>query len=173
MEHDALLTESPQADAPQFLAQAPAGLLILHGNRLEWLLEAVLDWLQRQPLPPLEEELLLVQSNGIAEWLKRSLAERSGICAATRVELPARFLWRCYRAVLGPAGVPRRSPLDEAPLVWRLMRCLPQVAGQPDFEPLAQYLAADDSDAQALSRRLRLAPRLAELYDEYQVSPAP
>ncbi|MBP7520543.1 MAG: exodeoxyribonuclease V subunit gamma [Leptothrix sp. (in: Bacteria)] len=171
MEHDALLTESPQADAPQSLAQAqaPAGLLILHGNRLEWLLEAVLDWLQRQPLPPLEEELLLVQSNGIAEWLKRSLAERSGICAATRVELPARFLWRCYRAVLGPAGVPRRSPLDEAPLVWRLMRCLPQVAGQPDFEPLAQYLAADDSDAQALSRRLQLAQRLADLYDEYQV----
>jgi hypothetical protein len=57
---------------------------------------------------PLEEEVLLVQSNGMAEWLKMALATAGGVCAATRVELPARFLWRAYRQVLGRAAVPTR-----------------------------------------------------------------
>lgn len=52
------------------------GLLILHGNRLELLLETVLQWLAAHPLAPLEEEVLLVQSNGIAEWLKTETRNR-------------------------------------------------------------------------------------------------
>ena len=73
------------------------GLLVLQGNRLELLREAVFDWTRNHPLSPLEDEVLLVQSNGVAEWLKMALAVSHGICAATRVELPARFLWRSYR----------------------------------------------------------------------------
>ena len=42
----------------------PPGLLVLHGNRAELLGEAVLAWLRRQPLQPLEQEVFLVQSNG-------------------------------------------------------------------------------------------------------------
>lgn len=152
------------------------GLLVLQGNRLEWLLEAVLEWLQAHPLAPLETETLLVQSNGIAEWLKMSLAERAGVCAATRVELPARFLWRLYRSVLGRGGAPARSAMDEAPLTWRLMRLLPRLIGQVGYEPLAQFLDAGASGpagspdpAQVLPRRLELARRLADLYDQYQV----
>ncbi|WP_251973045.1 exodeoxyribonuclease V subunit gamma [Sphaerotilus microaerophilus] len=150
------------------------GLLVLHGNRLEWLLDTVLAWLQAQPLAPLETETVLVQSNGIAEWLKMSLAARAGVCAATRVELPARFLWRLYRATLGRAGAPARSPLDEAPLAWRLMRLLPALVAEPGYEPLAQFLQPAGADASAhagpdLSRRWQLAQRLADLYDQYQV----
>ena len=77
------------------------GLLVLHGNRTETLAEAVFEWLRSTPLRPLEEETFLVQSNGVAEWLKMTLAAHTGISAATRVELPARFLWRAYRQVLG------------------------------------------------------------------------
>jgi len=50
------------------------GLLILHGNRLELLAETTFAWLTSHPLGPLEEETFLVQSNGMAEWLKMALA---------------------------------------------------------------------------------------------------
>jgi exodeoxyribonuclease V gamma subunit len=140
------------------------GLLVLHGNRAELLAEAVFEWLQRQPLQPLEEEIFLVQSNGVAEWLKMTLAERSGICAATRVELPARFLWRAYRQVLGAGAVPERSALDKLPLTWRLMHLLPVLAPRAGYEPLAGFLGRG-----AMDRRLQLAQRLADLYDQYQV----
>jgi exodeoxyribonuclease V gamma subunit len=58
----------------------------------------------------------------MAEWLKMALATQAGVCAATRVELPARFLWRAYRQVLGRAAVPALSALDKQPLTWRLMQ---------------------------------------------------
>ena len=140
------------------------GLLVLHGNRAELLGEAVFAWLRRHPLQPLEEEVFLVQSNGVAEWLKMALATQAGVCAATRVELPARFLWRAYRQVLGRAAVPALSALDKQPLTWRLMQTLPQVLPRHGFEPLAGFLARGGMD-----RRLQLAQRLADLYDQYQV----
>ncbi|MDP2004107.1 MAG: exodeoxyribonuclease V subunit gamma [Rubrivivax sp.] len=140
------------------------GLLILQGNRLEDLAGAVLGWLAAHPPGPLEAESFLVQSNGMAEWLKMEIASAHGVCAATRVELPARFIWRAYRAVLGRAAVPPMSVMDKGPLTWRLMHLLPTLAGEPGFEPVAGFLA--DGDA---ARRLQLAQRLADLYDQYQV----
>jgi exodeoxyribonuclease V gamma subunit len=140
------------------------GLLILHGNQMELLRAAVFDWLRGHPLGPLEQETILVQSNGVAEWLKIALAEELGVCAATRVALPARFLWEAYRGMLGPERVPRRSPFDKQPLTWRLMRLLPKLLGAPAFAPLAHFLADGDPE-----RRLQLAERLADLFDQYQV----
>ena len=140
------------------------GLLILHGNRIETLGDTVFEWVRTHPLQPLEEEIFLVQSNGVAEWLKMAIATRSGLCAATRVELPGRFMWRAYRQVLGRDAVPAKSALDKLPLVWRLMQLLPRVVQEAGFEPLAAFLRAGD-----LGRRLQLAQRLADLFDQYQV----
>jgi len=42
------------------------GLVALHGNRTEWLTDAVVDFMARRPLGPLEPETVLVQSNGVA-----------------------------------------------------------------------------------------------------------
>ncbi|WP_298289421.1 exodeoxyribonuclease V subunit gamma [Thiomonas sp.] len=142
----------------------PPGLLILHGNRLDMLRDVLLHWLAQHPLAPLEEEIILVPSNGTAEWFKMSLAAQAGVCAATRVELPGRFVWRLYRQVLGAAQVPSQSALDKDVLTWRLMRLLPGVLPQPGYEPLAGYLRGQDS-----RRTLQLACKLADLYDQYQI----
>ena len=126
------------------------GLMIIHGNRLESLRELVVDWLRAHPLAPLENEVMLVQSNGIAQWLQMALAADPeqggcGIAAAVDVQLPARFLWDAYRTVLGREAVPETSPLDKEPLSWRLMRLLPGLLDQAEFAPLQRFLA-DDHD---------------------------
>jgi HPt (histidine-containing phosphotransfer) domain-containing protein len=140
------------------------GLLILHGNQMEQLRAAVFQWLRNHPLGALEPEIFLVQSNGVAEWLKIALAEENGICAAARVALPARFLWDAYRGMLGRERVPPISAFDKGPLTWRLMRLLPTLLADPVFAPLRHFLA--DGEAE---RRLQLAERLADLFDQYQV----
>ena len=140
------------------------GLITLHGNQLEQLRDAVFDWIQSTPLAPLQEEIFLVQSNGIAEWLKISLATHASVCASTRVTLPARFLWQVYRAVLGSANVTGQSPFDKGPLTWRLMALLPTLVEQPAYSPLKHFLQNGHPD-----RRLQLAEKLADLYDQYQV----
>jgi len=153
---------------PDTLQPRP-GFVVLHGNRIEDLAAVALDWLARHPLGPLDEETLLVPSSGMAEWLKATMAERLGVAAGFRIELPAQFSWRAWRAVLGAAAVPAASPLDKGPLTWWLMRRLPELAREPTFgqafAPLAAFLGVDDSPL----RRLELARRLADLIDQYQV----
>ncbi|GAA0618226.1 exodeoxyribonuclease V subunit gamma [Halomonas beimenensis] len=145
------------------------GFMVVHGNRLEALRDLAVEWLRGHPLGPLEDEVILVQSNGISQWLKLALAADppagAGIAAAMDVTLPARYLWQAYRAVLGSEAVPPASPLDKPRLVWRLMRLLPELLGDPTFAPLARFLA-DDED---LRKRHQLAERLADLFDQYQV----
>ncbi len=145
------------------------GFIVLHGDRLEWLSDAVLEWLREHPLQPLEEEIFLVQSNGIAEWLQWTLAAHEGICAAVRVALPGRFLWDSYGRVLGTGIVATRSPLDKAPLTWRLMRLLPELLPQPNFAPLRHFLGQSQRPGGALERRWQMAAQIADLFDQYQV----
>ena len=100
------------------------GFMIVHGNRLDDLRSLVVSWMRRYPLAPLENEIALVQSNGIAQWLKLALAEDPleddqggcGIAAAIEVQLPGSFMWQLYRRVLGRDEIPEVSLLDKAPL---------------------------------------------------------
>lgn len=140
------------------------GFIVLHSNLSENLAETVVSWLSDNPLEPLEEEIFLVQSNGMAEWLKMELASMGGVYAATRVELPAKFMWQTYRQVLGRDAVPSDSPLDKIPMTWRLMQLLPTLLEDPDFAPIDGFLKEDEPD-----RQLQLAARLADQFDQYQI----
>ena len=148
------------------------GFMVVHGNQLEDLRDLTVEWLKRHPLGPLENETILVQSNGIAQWLKLALAADTreegggcGIAAALDMQLPGRFAWQAYRAVLGDGHVPDRSPFDKELVTWRLMRLVPALLDRPEFEPLRRFLR-DDSD---MRKRHQLAERLADLLDQYQV----
>ena len=146
------------------------GLMVIHGNRPESLSELVLTWTRQHPLSPLEAECVLVQSNGIAQWLKMAWAQPPaqgglGVCAAVEVSLPSLFLWRAYRAELGRAQVPEQSPLDKRALTWRLMRLLPQFVADGQSPNLSRFLGDDPQGR----KRFQLAERLADLYDQYQV----
>lgn len=157
---------------PDAKSLSPA-FMVVHGNRLDELRSLVISLMRRYPLAPLENEIALVQSNGIAQWLKLALAEDPldddmggcGIAAAIDVQLPGSFMWQLYRMVLGRDEIPAKSLLDKAPLTWRLMRLLPQLIEQPHFEPLRRFLTHDTD----LRKRYQLSERLADLFDQYQV----
>src|SRR6188768_1473671 len=105
----------------------PPGFMVVHGNHPESLRELMLAWMARHALGPLEDEVVLVQSNGIAQWLKLALAADPGqggvgIAAAVQTKLPSQGLWEAYRQVLGRDAVPATSAFDKSRLVWRLMR---------------------------------------------------
>ncbi|RBC00718.1 exodeoxyribonuclease V subunit gamma [Pseudomonas sp. MWU12-2115] len=150
-----------------------AAFMVVQSNSLDELRSLVVSIMRRYPLAPLENEIALVQSNGIAQWLKLALAEDPeggdlggcGIAAAIDVQLPGSFMWQLYRMVLGREEIPAKSLLDKAPLTWRLMRLLPQVIERPHFEPLQRFLTHDTD----LRKRYQLSERLADLFDQYQV----
>lgn len=146
------------------MSEQSAGLIVAHSHRLEDLTKLVVRLTRIAPLNPLESECVLVQSNGIAQWLKLHLAEATGIAAMLDVTLPARFQWQAYRAVLGD-NLPRHSPFDKDRLTWRLMRVLPAYLSQPEFAALTNYMR-DDIEQRKL---YQLCERLADLFDQYQM----
>lgn len=145
------------------------GFLVLHGNQQEQLRELLVDWIKRYPLNVLEQETLLVQSNGVAQWLQLALAADEhdgglGIAAGLQLNLPGRFLWQAYRAVLGEQ-LPTETVFDKPALGWRIYRMLPDCMDNAVYLPLQHYLA-DDATQQ---KRYQLSLRLADLYDQYQI----
>lgn len=150
-------------------ASLQPGFLVLHAHHLESLRDVLIHLLRQHPLAPLENEVVLVQSNGMAQWLKAAIAADEpaglGICAAVNMTFPARFLWQAYRLVLGEAVVPRQSPYDKAALRWRILALLPSQLSQPEFAPLYAYLRDDVGG----HKYWQLACQLADIFDQYMV----
>ena len=154
--------------------QAP-GFYSFHANRLEDLRAIVVKMCAADPLPPLHNDMCLVQSNGIAQWLKLGLAQSPeegglGIAAGMDFSLPSTFIWRAYRAFLSSEEVPDQSPLDKDTLIWRIYRLLDKLSvgklsEDRDYDALRKFLAGDNPEL----RRYQLAERLAMLYDQYQM----
>jgi len=153
------------------------GFIVLHSNQLEVLFELVLRVMQEHPLPPLQAEQVLVQSNGMKHWLELQLASPQGlgICAATRMDLPSAALWKMYRQVLGAHRVSEHMPLDKDALCWRLLRLFSHGLDDPVYAPLKTYLSPHPADPQlpgtlaAPARKAyQLAMQVADVLDGYQ-----
>lgn len=142
------------------------GFMVIHGNQPELLGQLLGQWFEHHPLHPLEKEIILVQSNGMAQWLKMNLASHSGgIAAGLEMLLPSRFIWEAYRCLLGAVEVPESSPFDQHGLLWRLMRLLPTLSQQPGYETLHQFLDQDPEGR----KTYQLSDKIAGLFDQYLV----
>ncbi len=132
-----------------------------------------MEWIKSHPLDVLDTEQFIVQSTGMGQWLKLALADDAGcgISAGLEMQLPGRYVWTAYRAVLGD-DIPEVSPYDKERLKWRLFRMLPGLRGEKKFAPLNRFLeagATGDGGVQHERRLDQLAGHLADLFDQYQV----
>ncbi|WP_163134158.1 exodeoxyribonuclease V subunit gamma [Agarivorans sp. Alg241-V36] len=137
-----------------------------HLDTLQVLLTRVMAL--KAPENPFTQQQILVQSPGMAQWLKLQLAEQQGIVANVAFPLPASFIWQMFHLVL--QDVPEQSPFNKEAMSWRLMRLLPQRLQQNEFSALQHYLLAEQESAEIDSRKLwQLAQKIADIYDQYLV----
>lgn len=143
------------------------GFSIIHSNHLEDLKQVAVGWIKTHPLQVLETEQFIVQSNGMAQWLKLALAadDGCGISAGIEMQLPGQYVWTACRAVLGSDTIPEESPYDKERLIWRIFKLLPTLSSESVFDPLNRFLEQDNDQR----KRSQLAGHLADLYDQYQV----
>lgn len=137
---------------------------VYHSNSLLVLKDILVELIRRDPIAdPFQAEQILVQSPGMAQWLKLELAASSGIAASVDFPLPASFLWRCFSDVL--EDVPDRSAFNKEAMGWKLMRLLPDLLGNDDFASLRHYLIEDDDHY----RLYQLSHKIADIFDQYLV----
>ncbi|MDF2179815.1 exodeoxyribonuclease V subunit gamma [Aliiglaciecola sp. CAU 1673] len=107
-------------------------------------------------------QTILVQSPGMAQWLKLQVAERLGIAANLAFPLPSSFIWQLYTRLI--PDLPKDSAFSKAAMTWKLMGLLPQLCQQPAFAPVAGYLLGDDG-----FKLFQLSHKIADVFDQYLV----
>jgi exodeoxyribonuclease V gamma subunit len=137
---------------------------IITSDRAEHLSERLAFDLARDPLSPFDGEVIVVQSLGTERWLRNELATQLGCAASTQFPFPAGF---CRRLAEGLFG--NDDPIDPGytreTLTWRILEALEQgIAAEAGFEPLRSFV-----DSGETRKRLGLAMRVAELFDDYQL----
>ena len=144
-------------------------LHVYHSNRLEALCILLCSLREsRPPADPITPETVLVANPGIGRWLNFQIANRSGIAANIDYMLPATFVWQLYRNCLD--DVPEQSAFEKGALRLRVLHELTNISSATDkvWVPLQRYL---DTDGGAVgdAKRVQLASRIADVFDQYLV----
>ncbi|MEY3220505.1 MAG: hypothetical protein RIT27_1862 [Pseudomonadota bacterium] len=133
-------------------------------NRLEKLLTALANILREQPLPPLQKEIIVVQSKGMERWLALELSKQLGIWANADYPFPRDMTQRLFHESL--SNVPDVSDFDPNVLGWTILRLLPSLLENEDFSELKNYLS--DHGTNDL-KYYQLAHKIADVFDQYVI----
>ncbi|WP_367680700.1 exodeoxyribonuclease V subunit gamma [Candidatus Fukatsuia anoeciicola] len=137
---------------------------IYYSNQLDILKELTAIIMERNPLKnPFQQEVILVQSSGMAQWLQIQLAQKLGIAANIQFPLPAAFIWDTFTKVL--PNIPKESAFSKQAMKWKLMWLLPTLLENPIFTEIKHYLG-DNNEKKKI---YQLATRIADLFDQYLV----
>ena len=137
---------------------------VYHSNQLSLLKDLLVALMQQSPLEnPFDNETVLVQSPGMAQWLQLEIASTTGIAANIDFPMPASFIWQQFIHIL--QDVPDSSPFNKMSMTWHIMQLLPECLADPDFSALAHYLEADDE----CRKRFQLSQKIADIFDQYLV----
>lgn len=137
---------------------------IYHSNQVDLLKTLLSELMRRQPLEDIfTPDVVMVQSQGMGQWLQIALADELGIVANVDFLFPTQFIWQLYQSLLPDAPVENSYSIET--MTWRLYYLLPQIIEQGEFNTLKHYLNIDKQD-----RKLyQLATRIARLFDQYLV----
>lgn len=107
------------------------------------------------------EDVLVVQSEGMAQWLRVRLSRTLGVVARIEVQRPRQLIDHLLQATTGRSQGAAWRP-DR--LVWGVLDALDEVADATEPGGPGVWLAGADT-----ARRFQLAQRLADLFDQYAV----
>jgi len=149
-------------------------ILVHRSNRVEVLADALLAVVSEPLRSPFEPETIIVQSKGMERWLSMFCAQKLGIWANARFPFPKAYVGELNK--LFPVADPSANAQVEVPasevdafsrpvLAWSIAALLPSLIVREKFAELKRYLEGEN----ALARRLELADRIAQIFDQYVV----
>lgn len=138
-------------------------LYVYHSNQLDVLEGILANRLQAEPCDLFSKELVLVQSKGMAQWLKLKLSNSMGVAAQIDFPMPSSFIWKIFNSLY--PHLPEQSDFDKEAMILKLYKLLQDKQNQPTYAPIKHYLSAD-KDGLSL---YKLSEKIADLFDQYLV----
>lgn len=136
---------------------------LYQSNRQENLVKRLGDHLEQTERDPLKTQTIICENRGMARWVAIELASRFGVMANVEFPYPLNFSWQVFEHIVPVAGRESSSPFNPGIMKWRIMRLLPGLLENKEFQPIKQYLEEEEG----LLRRYQLAGRVAALFDRY------
>ena len=137
---------------------------VYHSNQLELLKSLTSALIQRDPFASVfEQEVILVQSQGMGQWLQMQLADEMGIAANIALPFPTQFVWDVYRIFV--PNLPEKNLFNADLVTWRLLTILPTLIETPQFSELKTYIGNGINE----KKLYQLASKIAGLFDQYLV----
>ena len=140
-------------------------LHLIQSNKMTRLADQLVRCIQQasgDPASLFNGHNILVQSPGMAQWLKLLIAEKLGIAANIHFPLPSSFIWEMYRQHFD--DLPQESSFTKSNMTWKLMEILPHHLHLEAFEDLRVYLG-DENEL----KRFQLCCKIADVFDQYLV----
>jgi len=134
---------------------------VVYSNNLKQLAAHLAELQLAQPLPPLEAETVIVQSNELSRWLSLFLAQSHGVVSHIDFPYPSAYIWTLFRKLL--PNIPKQSSFSTDAMTWRLFELLPNCRHQIGFEAIDAYLGNTNDPL----KRYGLAHRIADTFDQY------
>ena len=131
--------------------------------RLGVLRDHLLARLRAAPLPPRDTEVIVVQSQGMRQWLTLAMADALGCAGSVELPFPTRFV----RSLAAAVGMSEHDvdPFSREALTWRVDALLREVdLGDPRYAAVSRYLSGGDD-----RMRFGLAAQVAARFDDYQL----
>jgi len=134
-------------------------LQINGSNSLEQLAAQLSKELQSQQNHVFQPQYIVTQTQGMNNWLKIKIAGNLGIVANCKFLKPNELVNEIYYKL----GSQNKHPLSAEVLQWVLFTLLAKKEFQDEFRQIANYYTNDDV------KRMALAEKVADLFDQYQV----
>jgi exodeoxyribonuclease V gamma subunit len=140
-----------------------AGLRIFTSNRLETLARLLAQVIRKPELSPLEKEIVLVQSHGMARWVSMEIARINGICANCLFPFPNTFLSHLLEILLPNAE--ESEKFDPQTLAFCVMKHLSLRKQRPEYGGVRSYLSQGENQM----KLLQLSQKIADVFDSYLI----
>jgi len=134
---------------------------LISSNNQEIMAAQLAAIIQSTPYSPLQPRRIIIQSDGMANWLKNKIADHLGAASNLQFIMPSNFFWDLYRKVL--PQLPERSPFVREQLRWRIYKLLPELIHTEQFAPLAPYFNSGETPEKLSS----LANEITDVFDHY------
>ena len=132
-------------------------------NSLSGLATKLTDDMQSRQQSVFQPYYLITQTEGMNNWLKHSIANRLGISANVEFLKPNDLVNQLYYLV----GGKYKSTLSPENMTWLLFKILGGQTFIDKFFSISNYYNNSQVDKDV--KRLSLAEKMADLYDQYQI----
>lgn len=139
-----------------------SGVKFHTSNRLEQLAESLAETLARPAGPALAQEVIVVQSRGMARWTSLQIARLSGVCMGCEFPFPRAFIDRTLRAFFPEMAV--AAEFSTGAMAWKIHALLPPLLKRSAMAPVKNYLEGDEG-----LKAFQLSDKIARLFDQYLV----